>query len=339
VPEGFVAIYHLHVKNISRGDGRSAVAAAAYRAGETLPNDAEERESAFGGRRDVVHAEIILPAGAPAWMADRARLWNGAEAAERRKDARLAKEIEFALPRELPRDLWLPVAREMADALAARGHVVDLALHDDGAAHNPHVHLMLTTRVVSGEGFGGKMREADGKKFVIEARALWAKIANTALGRVGAAVQLDARSHAARGVTERPGRHRGPNPAERQARREQRRREQESMGRELNDDELPVPDADGRPITQRELDEAQERMIAEVERPAHEVPHTPRPQLRDPPQVRITERRDELAWRRQPHAAPSEPAQVKIPERSNDLSWRDSAPARYERDRDPERER
>jgi ATP-dependent exoDNAse (exonuclease V) alpha subunit len=335
-----VAIYHLHVKNISRGDGRSAVAAAAYRAGETLPNQAEERDSAFGGRRDVVYAEIILPAGAPAWMADRARLWNGAEAAERRKDARLAKEIEFALPRELPRAMWLPVAHEMADAFATRGHVVDLALHDDGAAHNPHVHLMLTTRAVSPEGFGGKMREADGKKFVIEVRAMWAQIANTALGKVGAAVQVDARSHAARGDTATPGRHRGPNPAERRARREQRRKEQEIMGRELDDtDALPVPDADGRPITQRELDEAQERMIAEVERPADEVPHTPRPQLRDPPQVRITERRDELAWRRQPHAAASEPSQVKITERSNDLAWRDSTPARDERDRDPERER
>jgi hypothetical protein len=337
-----VAIYHLHVKNISRGDGRSAVAAAAYRAGQTLPNEAEERDSAFGGRRDVVYAQVLLPAGAPSWMADRARLWNGAEAAEARKDARLAKEIEFALPRELPRAGWLEVAREMADAFTARGHVVDLALHDDGAAHNPHVHLMLTTRTVSGEGFGGKLREADGKKFVIEARAVWAKIANAALGRAGAAVQVDARSHAARGDTATPGRHRGPNPAERRARRERRRKEEQNMGRDLDEaDDLPVPDADGRPISQRELDAAQEKMIAEVERPADHVAQTPRPERRDSPQVRIPERRNDLAWRERTAEGARDPAQVAIPKRTNDLEWRRSEPApeERERERDPERER
>lgn len=212
-------MYHLHVKNISRGDGRSAVAAAAYRAGETLPNEKEEAESAFGGRRDVRHAEIRLPAHASAWMADRATLWNAVEAAEKRKDARLAKEIEFALPRELPRAAWLEVARAMADAYTARGHVVDLAIHDDDTAHNPHVHLMLTTRAIIGDGFGGKLREADGIAFVREARALWERIANAALGKAGSAVMIDARSYAARGMAKVPGQHRGPDAAARRTRR------------------------------------------------------------------------------------------------------------------------
>ncbi|MGE8582867.1 MAG: MobA/MobL family protein, partial [Agrobacterium tumefaciens] len=66
-----MAIYHLNVKNISRGDGRSVVAAAAYRAGEVLPNDAEEKLSDFAGRRDVITSGIRLPTGAPDWMADR----------------------------------------------------------------------------------------------------------------------------------------------------------------------------------------------------------------------------------------------------------------------------
>src|SRR5260370_9039046 len=81
-----VAIYHLHVKNISRRDGRSAVAAAAYRAGETLPNEAEEKDSAFAGKRDVVFTEIRLPPNAPAWLPDPAKLWNPVEAPEKRKD-------------------------------------------------------------------------------------------------------------------------------------------------------------------------------------------------------------------------------------------------------------
>jgi MobA/MobL family len=226
-----VAIYHLHVKNISRRDGRSAVAAAAYRAGETLPNEAEEKDSAFAGKRDVVFTEIRLPPDAPAWMSDRAKLWNAVEAAEKRKDARLAKEIEFSLPRELARSVWIDVAREMADAYVTRGHVVDLAIHEDGSGHNPHVHLMLATRTVGADGLKLKLRDADGVAFVTEARETWAKIANAALGKAGAGVEIDARSHAARGIEKQPTVHRGPNPAERRARR---------WGIEMNHDMLEV---------------------------------------------------------------------------------------------------
>lgn len=218
-----MALYHLHVRNISRSDGRSAVACAAYRAGETLPNAAEEKASSFGGRRDVVFAELRLPAQAPAWMADRASLWNAVEQAEKRKDARLAKEIEFALPRELARSEWLGLARQMADAYVSLGHVVDLAIHDDGTAHNPHVHLMLTTRAIGADGFGAKLRAADGKAFVKDARALWAKIANAALGAAGFA-GIDPRSHAARGIREAPGQHLPPDQAARREHREGRAR-------------------------------------------------------------------------------------------------------------------
>lgn len=214
-----MAIYHLHVKNISRGDNRSAVAAAAYRAGETLANEAEERLSMFGGRRDVLHAEIRAPASAPAWCFERGVLWNAVEAAEKRKDARLAKEIEFSIPRELPKTAWLGVAQAMADAYTALGHVVDFAIHDDGSGLNPHVHMMLTTRVLVGERFGEKMREADNLAFVNNARALWEKIANDALGEAGLEVEIDARSHAARGLGTTPTQHRGANPEERKARR------------------------------------------------------------------------------------------------------------------------
>jgi hypothetical protein len=217
-----VAIYHLHVKNISRRDGRSAVAAAAYRAGETLPNEAEEKDSAFAGKRDVIFTEIRLPPKSPGWMSDRATLWNAVEAAERRKDARLAKEIEFSLPRELAPSVWIEVAREMADIYVTQGHVVDIAIHEDGKGNNPHVHLMLATRAVGADGFKLKLRDADGVAFVTEARQTWAKIANVTLGKAGAGVEIDARSHAARGIETQPTVHRGPNPAERRARRWER---------------------------------------------------------------------------------------------------------------------
>lgn len=259
-----MAIYHLNVKNISRGDGRSVVAAAAYRAGETLPNEAEERLSDFSGRRDVVAAEIRLPANAPEWMRERALLWGAVEVAERRKDARLAKEVEFALVRELPRAAWLTVARKMADAYTGQGFVVDLAIHDDGTKHNPHVHMLLTTRVVTGTGFGPKIRSADGRQFVTEARTLWERIANEALKKLGIAVAIDSRSYAKRKLERAAGQHRGPDRAERQERRQRLRSEVKHMRPGKTDHELPVPDPDGRPIHPCELAAAENRMLDDL---------------------------------------------------------------------------
>jgi hypothetical protein len=266
--ERLVAIYHLNVKNISRGDGRSIVTAAAYRAGAVLPNEAEERLSDFGGRRDVVVSGICLPAGAPEWMADRTRLWNAVEVAEKRKDARLAKEVEFALPRELPRAAWLPVAQAMADAYASQGFVADFAIHDDGTRHNPHVHILLTTRVVTAEGFGPKIRSADGRQFVTEARGLWERVANDALKAAGVAVAIDSRSYAKRKLDREPGQHRGPNPEERRMRRQRQREREQTMQRDHDhdDDYYPVPDPDGSPIAPSELHAAERRMLDEVHR-------------------------------------------------------------------------
>lgn len=260
-----MAIYHLNVKNISRGDGRSIVTAAAYRAGAILPNDAEERLSDFGGRRDVVTSGICLPAGAPEWMADRTRLWNAVEVSEKRKDARLAKEVEFALPCELPRAVWLPVARAMADAYASQGFVADFAIHDDGTRHNPHVHILLTTRVVTPDGFGPKIRSADGRQFVTEARALWERIANDALKAAGVALAIDSRSYTKRRLDRKPGQHRGPDPEERRMRRQRQREREQTMQRDHEHD-LPVPDPDGSPIPPSELHAAERRMLDEVHR-------------------------------------------------------------------------
>lgn len=214
-----MAIFHLHVKNIGRRDGRSAVAAAAYRAGETVWNEAEERESKFGGRRDVVFADIVLPDEAPAWMGERGRFWNALEARLKRKDARFAKEIEAALPRELPRAHWKAVALTFAKVYAARGIVVDVAIHDDGTSHNPHIHMLLSNQLVNPDGFGGANRSLIRPDFLKEARSVWAKIVNAALGNVGSSATIDARSYSERGIDRTPGEHRAPNLAARRARR------------------------------------------------------------------------------------------------------------------------
>src|SRR4051795_10742941 len=107
-----VAIYHFSAKVISRSSGRSAVAAAAYRSASALLDEREGRTHDFSQKGDVVHSEILLPEGAPERWADRGVLWNAVEAAEKRKDAQLAREVEFALPRELSREEGIALARD-----------------------------------------------------------------------------------------------------------------------------------------------------------------------------------------------------------------------------------
>src|SRR5580693_3090731 len=96
-----MAIYRLSADIVKRSAGRTATAAVAYRAGEVITDARTGLVFDYSRRRGVLHAEIIAPEGAPAWMRDRSLLWNGVEAAEKRKDAQLAREIELALPHEL----------------------------------------------------------------------------------------------------------------------------------------------------------------------------------------------------------------------------------------------
>jgi len=97
-------MYHLSAKVISRAKGQSIVAAAAYRASESLEDERYGVTQDYTRKEGVEHSEILLPEGAPGWMADRQRLWNQVEATERRKDAQLARELEIGLPLELSHD-------------------------------------------------------------------------------------------------------------------------------------------------------------------------------------------------------------------------------------------
>src|SRR4051794_5875760 len=143
-----VAIYHFSAKVIARSHGRSAVAAAAYRSASVLADEREGRTHDFSHKADVVHSEILLPEGAPERWSDRTVLWNAVEAAEKRKDAQLAREVEFALPRKVSREEGVALAREfVAEQFVARGMVADLNVHwpaDAQGEAKPHAHVMLT---------------------------------------------------------------------------------------------------------------------------------------------------------------------------------------------------
>ena len=158
-----MAIYHLHVKVIGRKAGSSAVASAAYRSASRLRDDRLERSHDFTGKRGVVYSEVLLPEHAPEPWRDRERLWNDVEAFEVRKDAQLAREVEFALPREMTQAQSIALARDFARAeFVDQGMIADLNVHwdvgEDGMP-KPHAHVMLTMRGVDENGFGQKVRD------------------------------------------------------------------------------------------------------------------------------------------------------------------------------------
>ena len=229
-----MAIYHLSAKVISRTDGRSAVAAAAYRAAEALPDDRLGRTHDFTHKAGVVHSEILLPEGAPACLLDRATLWNAVEAGEKRKDAQLAREIEIALPRELSRAAAIRLAQDFVrEQFVARGMVADLNVHWGRTARGeeqPHAHVMLTMREVGPAGFGKKVRDWNRTEVLVGWRERWAGLANERLAEQGHDIRVDHRSHAAQGIELEPQSKIGPAGARREARGEDAERAAEHAG-------------------------------------------------------------------------------------------------------------
>ena len=192
-----MAIYHFNAQIVSRSTGASAVAGAAYRSGECLTDARTGEEHDYRTRDDLDGAEILTPRDSPAWAQDRAQLWNAVEAAERRKDAQVAREVRVAIPRELRPDDGRALVRDYAQrAFVDRGMVADIAYHG-GQGENPHAHIMLTTRSIGPEGFGQKDRSWNKKEQLASWREDWAASANRALERRGHAERIDHRTLAA----------------------------------------------------------------------------------------------------------------------------------------------
>jgi len=219
-----MAIYHLHVKVIGRKSGASAVAAAAYRSGSRLRDHRIERSHDFTAKRGVVHSEVLLPDGAPEHWSDRGRLWNDVEAFEIRKDAQLAREVEFAIPREMTESQGIALARDFVQSeFVDPGMVADLNLHwdigEDGMP-KPHAHVMLTMRSVGrpterpvgqsvegdevGTSFGPKVREWNRTEMVERWRERWAELANERLAELDIDARIDHRSLEAQGIALEP---------------------------------------------------------------------------------------------------------------------------------------
>ena len=141
-----MAIYHLCIKIISRGKGKSAVAASAYRSGEKIKNEYDGIVHDFTRKGGIAHTEILLPQNAPQEFVNRSILWNSVEKIEKSKNSQLAREIEVALPKELGREKQINLVLEyVKENFVKVGMCADIALHDKNDG-NPHCHILLTMR-------------------------------------------------------------------------------------------------------------------------------------------------------------------------------------------------
>ena len=232
-----IAIYHCNISIISRGKGKSAVAAAAYRSGEKLTNEWDGMTHDYTRKGGVVHTEIMLPPHAPPSFSDRSTLWNSVELYEKAGNAQLAREIDAALPIELSREEQIRLVREYCSSqFVSRGMCVDFAIHDTDKG-NPHCHIMLTMRPLDERGTwtakskkeydldenGERIRLPSGrykthkvdltgwndKDNTLFWRKAWADFTNDFLERNGSPERIDHRSNAERGIDEIPTVHMG----------------------------------------------------------------------------------------------------------------------------------
>ena len=233
-----IAIYHCNISIVSRGKGKSAVAAAAYRSGEKLTNEWD------GMTHDYTRKRRCCPYGKsycrpmpPPSFSDRSTLWNSVELYEKAGNAQLAREIDAALPIELSREEQIRLVREYCSSqFVSRGMCVDYAIHDTGKG-NPHCHIMLTMRPLDERGAwaakskkeydldenGERIRLPSGKYKARKVdltgwndkgnallwRKAWADISNAYLERAGSPERIDHRSNAERGIDELPTVHMG----------------------------------------------------------------------------------------------------------------------------------
>lgn len=221
-----MAVYFLNLKTFGRSGGSSAVSAAAYRAGERLRDERTGRIYDHSDRRDVLHTEILVPsrlAGSDmGWAQERAVLWNAAEGAESRKNARVAREYLVALPVELTPDQRIGLARGFARELTERYQfALDLAVHaprdyPDSDPRNFHAHLLATTREITPAGLAAKttLEMCDSHRRdlglgpaineLLLVRERWANVTNLALLEAGVDARVDHRSLAAQGIDREP---------------------------------------------------------------------------------------------------------------------------------------
>lgn len=227
-----MAIYHCSTKPISRAKGRSATASSAYRSASKIYDDRTGEIHDYTKKQGVAHTQIITPKSIDSESINRDKLWNMAEKAENRKDARVAREFVIALPHELDEEKRKKVAKEFTQYLADRYNVVaDLAIHKpdkNGDNKNHHAHILITTREIKVDEKSKSLIFSDKSKLELsnnkrkslklgttqneikEIREKWADIANAELKRSGIKERIDHRSYKDQNIDLIPTKHEGP---------------------------------------------------------------------------------------------------------------------------------
>ena len=233
-----IAIYHFHVKMVSRGKGKSAVGKAAYISGEKIKNEYDNMTHDYRKKKEIVHKEILLPENAPQNFKKHSVLWNAVEKSETRKNSQTARDIDAALPVELSRAEQIDLVRNFCNqCFVSSGMCVDFAIHDKRRAAagssvspydtgctlmpdnkdcdnfqyadgNPHVHILLTTRHVDKNGFTTKDRSWNDKDLLKEWREKLADWCNHKLYFVNGE-KIDHRSYSDQGIEKVPQLHLG----------------------------------------------------------------------------------------------------------------------------------
>ena len=237
-----MALFHLSVTQTKRSAGQSAIASAAYRAGERLYSEYYGEYSDYTRKGGVICSDILLPSHAPPEYADRQTLWNAVEKAERGKNAQLAYSFDIALQNEFSLEENIALARQfLLENFVSRGMVVDFAVHqpdrEDGGIPNPHFHVLCPIRPIEQNGKwglkqrrvyeldedGNRIRDANGK-YVFNAvpttdwgspetlehwREAWAEMCNAKFAEKGLDVRIDHRSYERQGVDLLPTIHEG----------------------------------------------------------------------------------------------------------------------------------
>jgi len=238
-------LYHFHLTQIKRSEGKTAMAAAAYRAGEKLHSDYYGFDYDYTLKSGIVHTEIMLPPHAPREYADRKTLWDAVEKAERGKKAQLAHSFDIALQTEFSMEENIALARQfVSEQLIARGMIADLAVHmpdKDGGIENPHFHVMCPIRPLNPDGtwglkqrrryvldgHGNRIEDENGNyvfnavsttnwsqpETLEEMRRVWAEMCNRRFEAKGFECRIDHRSYERQGIEQVPTTPRDPTSA------------------------------------------------------------------------------------------------------------------------------
>lgn len=218
-------IYHFSVKNIARNrpktrkdreneaqglpvaekSPRSVIAAAAYRAGQRLVDEVTGKVYDYTKKTGVELTEIITPDNAPFWIGDRASLWNAVEQANWRKNARFAKDITIALPKEISDEAKIQLVRDFVTTeVVQRFQLVADVCYHKFASSNPHVHVLIPIRVALAEGFGDRVKEIEQRRTIYELRIAWTAYCNKYLKQAGVRERIDHRRLEAQGIDREP---------------------------------------------------------------------------------------------------------------------------------------